>query len=99
MYVNTKGKYALGEIETDWAKSVNGVRQGCNLSPLVPLLFGLYTEELAVIPAIPKWRVNKCNKGIRVGDSRLNVLLYADDIVVMSESSDDLQDVLNVVAA
>ena len=88
MYVNTKGKYALGEIKTDWVKSVNGVRQGCILSPL---LFGLYTEELAV-------RVNKCNKGIRVGDSRLNVLLYADDIVVMSESSDDLQDVLNVVA-
>ena len=39
-----------------------------------------------------------CNKGIRVGNSRLNVLLYADDIVVMSENSDDLQDVLNVVA-
>ena len=88
MYVNTRGKYALGELETDWVKSVKGVRQGCILSPL---LFGLYTEELSV-------RVNKCNKGVRVGDSRLNVLLYADDIVVMSESSEDLQDVLNVVA-
>ena len=88
MYVNTRGKYALGELETDWVKSVKGVRQGCILSPL---LFGLYTEELSV-------RVNKCNKGVRVGDSRLNVLLYADDIVVMSESSEDLQEVLNVVA-
>ena len=74
--MNTRGKYALGEIETDWLKSVNGVRQGCILSPL---LFGLYAEELAV-------SVNKCNKGIKVGDSRLNDLLYADDIVVMSES-------------
>ena len=43
-------------------------------------------------------RVNKYNKGVRVGDSRVNVLLYADDIVVMSESSEDLQQVLNVVA-
>ena len=56
MYVNTKGKYALGEIETDWVKSVNRVRQGCILSPLQ---FGLYTEELAV-------GVNKCKFATRV---------------------------------
>ena len=53
-------------------------------------LFGLYTEELAV-------RVNKCNKGIRVGERKVNILLYADDIVVLSESSEDLQQALNVV--
>jgi len=88
MYVNTRGRYALGEIETEWVQSVRGVRQGCILSPL---LFGLYTEELAV-------RVNKCNKGIQVSDNRIDVLLYADDIVVMAESSEDLQQVLNVVA-
>ena len=41
MYVNTRGKYALGEIETEWVKSIKGVRQGCILSPL---LFGLYTD-------------------------------------------------------
>ena len=35
MYVNTRGKYTLGEIETEWVTSRKGVRQGCILSPLL----------------------------------------------------------------
>ena len=44
MYENTRAKYRLGSIETDWVLSERGVRQGCILSPT---LFSLYTEELA----------------------------------------------------
>ena len=29
MYVDTRAKYRLGDIETDWVKSERGVRQGC----------------------------------------------------------------------
>ena len=43
MYVETKARYKLRNIEPDWVKSERGVRQGCILSPI---LFSMYTEEL-----------------------------------------------------
>ena len=29
MYVNIRAKFTLGDIESDWVVSKNGVRQGC----------------------------------------------------------------------
>ena len=81
MYVDTRAKYRLGDIETDWVKSERGVRQGCILSPT---LFNLYTEELAT-------RLRRMNAGVSVGNDKVCVLLYADDVVVMSESAEELQ--------
>ena len=88
MYDDTRAVYRLGDIETDWVGSRRGVRQGCVLSPL---LFGLYTEELAV-------RLRKSGYEIRIGEDKLSSLLYADDIVIMSEDSGELQEMLNIVA-
>ena len=34
------------------------------------------------------------NAGVRVGNDRIGVLLYVDDVVVMSESADELQSLL-----
>ncbi len=87
MYENTRAKYSLGDIETEWVRSAKGVRQGCILSPL---LFGLYTEELAV-------RVKSTGLGVRVGNDKLSLLLYADDVVIMSENAEELQTMLNEV--
>ena len=87
MYEDTKAKYRLGNIETEWVRSERGVRQGCILSPT---LFSLYTEELAV-------RMRRMNAGVKVGTDRLCLLLYADDVVVMSECADELQSLLDVV--
>ena len=87
MYTDTRAKYRMGDIETDWVELVRGVRQGCTLSPL---LFNLYTEELT-------HRVKRVGKGIPVGDEKLSILLYADDVVIMAESSEDLQECLNAV--
>ena len=87
MYTDTKAKYSLGNIESDWVKLEKGVRQGCVLSPL---LFSLYTEELAT-------RIRNMDKGIKVGNSNLGILLYADDVVLIADDRDRLQEMLDVV--
>ena len=87
MYENTKAKYSLGDIETDWVSSNRGVRQGCILSPI---LFAIYTEELAV-------RVKEKGLGMKVGNERLSLLMYADEIIILSENGNDLQLMLGVV--
>jgi hypothetical protein len=87
LYENTSAKYRLGDLETEQVRSIRGVRQGCTLSPL---LFGLYTEELAV-------RMRKSGLGLNVDGERLSSLLYADDIVAVSESWQELQVMLDIV--
>ena len=87
MYVDTKARYRLGNIETDWVKSERGVRQGCILSLI---LFSMYIEELVV-------RLRRKNARVRVGRDKVCMLLYADDVVVMSESAYELQSLLDVV--
>ena len=58
-----------------------GVRQGDNLSPS---LFGLYINSLAV-------QINRLGKGVNIGQDKLSVLLYADDMVFLAEKEQDLQ--------
>ena len=45
MYVNTRAKYRLGEVVSDWVRSERGVRQGCILSPIF-LVFILRSWQL-----------------------------------------------------
>ena len=87
MHENTRAKYTLGDIETEWVRSNRGVSSGCILSPV---LFAMYTEELAV-------QVKERELLMRIGNEKLSLLMYADDIILMSEKSDDLQSMLDVV--
>ena len=63
----------------------NGTKQGCNFSPS---LFNLYINDLFNI-------INKNNNITVRFDRFLNVLLYGDDIVLLSESRKGLQQMLN----
>ena len=87
LYLATKAIYVLGDIETEWADIHNGVRQGCVMSPT---LFNLYTEELAT-------RIRRSEMGVNIGNEKLGLLMYADDLVIMAETPGELQCMLKLV--
>ena len=64
-----------------------GVKQGCRISPL---LFGLYINSLAE-------KIKDLNKGAKYGDKNIGLLLYADDVVILSDTAEGLQEQLNAL--
>ncbi|KAF2346225.1 Reverse transcriptase domain [Trinorchestia longiramus] len=76
-----------GRFSDRTGEECKGVKLGCSLSPL---LFALYTEELAL-----HLRMSGC--GLKIEEEKLSCLLYADDTVMVSESEQDLQRMLEIV--
>jgi len=86
-YAEVKSKVRLEQGETEWFSIGVGVRQGCVLSPT---LFALFIDGLAL-------DVKRLGLGVPAGKGRLALLLYADDIVLMAESQEDLQKMMRAV--
>ena len=88
MYENVISKFKNTE---GWSKEINcniGVKQGC---PLSPTLFGIYIDKL-----------EEClEKAGCVGPTLtgivINLLLYADDIVLMARSPHDFENQLRIL--
>lgn len=63
-------------------QSTTGVKQGCNLSPV---LSNLYQNDLYTI-------FDETCKPIKLGENtEINMLSFADDLVVLSETKEGLQ--------
>lgn len=74
--------------ETEEFSIKKGVRQGCILSPM---LFNLYVER-AFQEALATSTL-----GIKVNGIPINNIRYADDTVILADTADDLQSLLNAV--
>ena len=83
MYSNIKLSVKTRNLLTDQFQSNIGVRQGDNLSPL---LFNLYIND------IPQYiNMQGGTDPVIIGNTRINCLMYADDVVLISTSKADLQ--------
>jgi len=85
MYADVKCTVKTCEGFTSFFKSSVGVKQGEVLSPL---LFNLYINDMLDIFTDRSDPVDVC-------DRKLNALLYADDLILLSESEAGLQTCLN----
>jgi hypothetical protein len=94
MYKSIKNIYASssscvrinGKL-TEWFECNNGLKQGCNLSPT---LFSVFANDLIK-------EINDLDLGITMGNVKLSLLLYADDIVFMADSEAKLQRMLDTL--
>ena len=67
-------------MNTDWFETMQGVRQGDNLSPTI---FSIYLYDFAI-------ELKDLNLGITLGDMYIFILMYADNIGLVSENEQNL---------
>ncbi|CAF0803697.1 unnamed protein product, partial [Brachionus calyciflorus] len=78
---------SVGEIMSSIFKTTTGVKQG---GPLSPLLFAIYVEELIEL-------LEELKIGVDVLNVLINCILFADDILILANSEDELNELLKIV--
>ena len=84
LYAGQEATVRNGHGTTDWFQIGKGVHQGCILSPC---LFNLYAEYIM-------WNAQA---GIKIAGRNINSLRYADDTTLMTESKEELKNLLEKV--
>ena len=77
----------VNNMLTDWFLSESSVRQGDTLSPT---LFGVFINDIVS-------EINGLNQGIVINGKCISILLYTDDIAIMSETPLGLQHMLTQI--
>ena len=87
LYENVKCCVRINGSLTDWFPVDIGLKQGCVLSPV---LFAMYINDLTLA-------IKALGKGVSIENEKVSILLYADDIVLISETEEELQEMLTLV--
>jgi hypothetical protein len=77
----------LNSYVTDTFPTESGVKQGDALSPT---LFALFINDLVT-------EIKALNIGIHINEELINILIFADDLVILAENESDLQKLLDFV--
>ena len=85
VYDEVKYSIKFTEGETSSFSSKIGIKQGCIL---IPTLFSLYLNDMVKI-------FDKICDPITINNIKVSCLMYADDIVLISQSAKGLQNCLN----
>ena len=88
IYCDSKSCVNVNGLLTSWFDIECGVRQGDTLSLT---LFGLYINDLIE-------DVKGLDPGIPTGTCKVSILVYADDVVILTENEKDLQKILDVIS-
>ena len=83
LYADQEITVRTGHGTMDWFQIGKGVHQGCLLSPC---LFNLYVEY-----TMQNAGLDESQAGIKISGRTINILRYADDITVMTESEKELK--------
>lgn len=78
---HTEVKVKVGHTLSKPVQVANGLNQGDTISPV---LFNIAIEKLVIKATLDK-------EGVKLGESNIGILAYADDIVLMAESKDKLK--------
>ena len=97
MYSNPRSRIILNEYETEYFDCPIGVKQGDSISAT---LFAIYINDLAI-------EIKDTNIGINLNPELndlnlensvfINILAYADDIVMLATNENDMQFLLSTV--
>ena len=86
LYWDQQARVDIGGHKTNWVEIRRGARQGCVISPDFFSLYGQKCmEDLEEL------------EGIRVGGQNINNLRYADDTVLVADTKDKLQALVNAL--
>src|SRR5699024_6917467 len=89
LYQNCYTRIRLNEVTSNMVRLSSGVKQG---DPLSPVLFNIVIDQLLE-------NLNHSYLGVVLGDVRLPVLAYADDLALTASSDDDLQSLIDITTA